>query len=60
MILSDADQLLLDARLTPIQLRAVVAWVADAAHDLPTAQGAAICDRLSTLQTKALALAFAD
>lgn len=58
--LTDADRVLLNARLTPVQLRAVVAWVADAAHDLPPAESAALCDRLSQLQEKAQAAAFAD
>lgn len=60
MLLNDADKLLLDARLTAVQLRAVVAWVADAAHDLPPTESAALCDRLRQLQEKAQAAAFAD
>lgn len=56
MQIATADQLLLDARLSPVQQRALVAWLA--AAEVPGAVD--LCERASRLFTQANALTLAD
>lgn len=56
MHIATADQLLLDARLSPVQQRALVAWLA--AAEEPGAPD--LCERASKLFTQANTLTLID
>lgn len=58
MLLTAADQLLLSAHLSPVQQRALIAWLADAgASPAPSAD---LCERASRLFAQASALALTE